>query len=158
MFSTYVLPKKEIETTASNINGLIMAEGQLMRKGTAVETVSVKEALRQFISYLQSQENKVILTGHYIKRYDNAVLLSAADKDIKDKLGQCIEGFIDTHTVFRSERPGLTSYKQTQLFQHYLGESYEAHEATADVRALKRLINNQFPDQSVLYKYIEKWE
>ena len=50
-----------------------------------------------------------------------------------------VSGFIDTLPVFKKESPKRGSYKQEALINDLLQETYSAHNALDDVKALQKL-------------------
>ena len=63
-----------------------------------------------------------------------------------------VVGFVDTKLVFKKEIPNQTSYTQVNLMKDLLQETYCAHNALDDVKALKKLcglVKNKFPSYTV---------
>ncbi|CAC5393418.1 unnamed protein product [Mytilus coruscus] len=52
-----------------------------------------------------------------------------------------VSGFIDTLPLFRTKFPDLKSHKQEQLAQTILKSTYNAHNASDDVKILQKLVN-----------------
>ena len=126
-----------------------------------METVSLKEGLQQFLEYLQRFGKQIALVGHYIEIYDNPILLDVAKEvGLQEAFYRCVASYLDTWTLFRNERPGLQNeggYNQLNLVKHYLEpeDTYEEGEARNHVKALKSLVEQQFPDKAVLCKHIK---
>ena len=70
-FQSYVLPRCQISTTASKVTGLSYNQGtdKLYLRGTEVKAVPIQSALLDFIDFLKSHENPV-LVGHNICSFD----------------------------------------------------------------------------------------
>ena len=123
-----------------------------------VHSVSCKLALQEFIDFLG--DKPVILVGHSIKAFDCHVLLNAAKAcGVQEQLHNYVAGYLDTLPYFRNEHKGLQSYKQEHLFQHFIGEDYDAHNALADVVALMRIIDHVSPTTETqnLYTFQHKY-
>ena len=55
------------------------------------------------------------------------------------KFCEVVVGFVDTLPVFKKEFPNRSSYKQDILVKNLLHETYSAHNALDDVKALQKL-------------------
>ena len=55
---------------------------------------------------------------------------------------EIVSGFSDTLSLFKKVYPDMTNYKQETLVKNILGESYDAHNAMADISALQVLCNH----------------
>ncbi|XP_067951668.1 uncharacterized protein [Watersipora subatra] len=162
-FSVYILPDKPIEKGASNVNRLYVDDtGRLMKmnsegEDSALNTEGLREGMTKFAEFIQKQGYQCILIGHNIAKYDNPILRAEAQRvNLLQTFQGLVYGYIDTLEVFHYERPGLKSYKQSELVNYYLGRGYDAHEAVADVTILKDLIDKEFKDKSVLEKHIHR--
>ena len=68
-FNKYICPVQPITKGASEVTKLSVINGVLCFEGNPVETVTVEESLVQFIDYIKTTRN-VVLVGHNIKRFD----------------------------------------------------------------------------------------
>ena len=144
-FSRYVLPIKRIHPDASAATGLTVRDDTLYHKGTAVPTVSLSDALLDFVDFISSFE-KPILAGHNVQNFDVPVLYNSL-KSLKmtGEFQKSIDGFFDTLKIVKSKikksdlPENCKNYKQESLVHAYCGESYGAHNAIADVVALQKL-------------------
>ena len=135
------MPKKAIEPNAQKVTGLIYDGDQLYHHGSPVEASPITTVLQDFSDFLG--DSPTVLYGHNIKSFDCHVLLNTAKAcDQLDSFQAKIKGFVDTLPLFKLVYPGLPTYKQTELYSRFVGESYQAHDALADVRALQRLVQN----------------
>ncbi|XP_070541211.1 protein PML-like [Ptychodera flava] len=152
-FDVYVIPKKPITKEASSVTGIKMDGGKMMHNGKEVAAVTITKALQDFLSFLDSSKN-VILVGHNAKIFDSRVLFTAARAcGMVAEMHKCIYGFLDTLPMFRAVLPGRQSYKQQSLFEEIIGGSYAAHDALADVKALQCLTNKVNPSQTDLENF-----
>ena len=72
------------------------------------------------------------------------VLIREAKRhNLSNELKRSVAGFIDTLPAFRQNFPGLSRYSQTSIYNEFLSEEYDAHNALADVKALQRLLRHQ---------------
>ena len=125
------------------MTGMTVRDGQLLLKGQPVQTVSLAEVMRRFLTFL-AQFNKPILVGHNIQGYDMLVLYANLLRvDMVDELQEMISGCLDTLMLARETIPEHTlpshSYGQESLVKDLLGEEYESHNALADARSLRDL-------------------
>ncbi|XP_069122588.1 uncharacterized protein [Argopecten irradians] len=142
MWSTFVIPKIPISTAAANVTGLTLKNGKLFHHGKPVQAVTVSKAIDDLLDFIQRQSAPIYLVGHNIKIFDCPLLFNTLEAC--GKLSSFLEhseirGFIDTKLLFRNAMPGLESYTQENLVKHVTGNEYDAHDASADVVALRDL-------------------
>lgn len=138
-FDKYVTPKMPITTTAQQVTGIVVTDSFMKVHGTLVESLPIKEALHQFIKWLESKSN-VFLIAHNGRRFDFPVLLSVLKTvDFLDSFFYCTLGLIDTLPVFKKVFPG-ESHKQEDLVVRHLHTTYSAHNAIEDVTFLRKLL------------------
>ncbi len=164
-FTVYVLPTCDIDDRASMVNNLnirkINGERTLLKNGVVVPTLPVNEAITKFERYIsqsidraKAATNKQVMTvliGHNIAAFDTRILLRNAGKGFADKLQSMDVWFADSLTLFRAlvkyKFPALRNSDGTfpktgqyslyvALFQH----AYEAHDATEDATALRKIL------------------
>ena len=147
-FDMYISPLQPISKSASEVTKLSVINGVLCFEGNPVETVATKEALEQFIGYIKAIKNPV-LVGHNIKTFDLRLLHHHLNKyELWDNFTSSVVGFIDTLSVFKKELPKQSSYKQSNLMDNLLNETYAAHNSLDDVKALQKLsqlVLSKFP-------------
>ncbi|XP_025113123.1 uncharacterized protein LOC112575461 [Pomacea canaliculata] len=144
-FCRYVLPKKQIHPEAQEVHGLSFNEdeGRLYLNGQPVDAVNIRQALSEFLEFLGDEA--VTLFAHNCKLFDAPVLFNAMEAcAMLAEFERKVTGFVDTLPLFRAIYPGLSSYSQKSLYEHFFHESYAAHEAMSDVTALKRLLDLGF--------------
>ena len=101
--------------------------------------MSIKDVLLEFIDFLETIQNPV-LVGHNIKTFDLSFLFNHLMKcEQWENFCEVVVGFVDTLPVFKKEFPNRSSYKQDILMKNLLHESYSAHNALDDVKALQKL-------------------
>ncbi|KAH3811476.1 hypothetical protein DPMN_139886 [Dreissena polymorpha] len=136
-FQTYIKPTIEIGREASDITGIAMVNGEMTVNGEVVKSVPVKSGIEQFITWVSRFRN-VCLIAHNGRRFDFPILVSILRKGGNlEKISTC--AFIDSMSVFR-KLYSKQSLKQVDLVSTLLGETYDAHNAIADVVALGKLV------------------
>jgi DNA polymerase III epsilon subunit-like protein len=146
----YVIPKIQIQCPASEVTGITCINKQMFYNGKPVDGLPLRQALSEFLEYLGG--DPVILVGHNIKVFDCHVLINASKACGMD-ISKHISGFLDTLVLFRSENPGFPSYKQENLYKHFITGSYNAHNALDDVGALSTLLDTVCPNLEIRRKY-----
>ena len=68
-FNKYIMPVKSIEPGASKVTNLTTRGGKLLYKGKEVQSYEVKDALKDFLSFLQLS-SQPILVGHNCRSFD----------------------------------------------------------------------------------------
>lgn len=164
-FSTYVLPKEDIDYFASRVNKLkifnINGERRLFKENKEVSTVPLQEAVLKFLSFIsqsvdrtKSQTNKnieTVLLGHNSSIFDTPVLLRNSGTHFTERLQKMDICFADSLTLFktliRKKLPCLQNSdgtfpkpNQSSLYNFLFAKSFEAHDALEDVLALRKII------------------
>ena len=137
-FNAYVIPDGDISPNASAVNGFTKRGNTIFLRGSPVTAIPLKEALVQFVKWLESFKSEICIVGHNIETFDVKHLFKAGKSNGIDF--HHIVGFVDTLPLFRSEYPDEESYSQSNLFKRFINESYLAHDALEDVRALSKLV------------------
>lgn len=140
-FSVYTRPTCSISIGASAATGLTYYGGVLKLKGEAVDSVTIAEGLKQFVDFVSSFP-RAVLIGHNIQSFDVPVLIHNLSKHkLLERFEECIYGFVDTLKLSKRIYPKAEfgNYRQENLVQKLLGETYCAHNAEADVEVLQRL-------------------
>ncbi len=141
-------PNGRLPAKITEITGLSVRGSDMYWKETKVKTVTLKTALRDFISFLVPHTN---LVGHNIWTFDNRILWSHSnDQGLLSELQRKVDCTTDTLAVMKSFYPGRKKeyedkalngpYKQENLVKDLLKNDYDAHNALADVIALQRLV------------------
>ena len=138
-FDIYVKPERPIDSGASAVNKLTQVQGNLFYQGNLVHSIPIEDALKKFVDFLENI-HKPVLVGHNIKKFDLPFLGFYLKKfGFWKKFVTAVAGFVDTWILFRQEYPGRSSCKQVDLVAGLLGETYEAHNAMEDVKAVQKL-------------------
>ena len=131
MFSLYVSPRHEISPMAIEITGLKFAleDGQMYYHGVPVESVCIRQALVQFLEYIQ-KKSRPVLVGHNIFNYDIPILQNLMREfKLLSSFNASTYGCIDTYKLAKRVIPkqDIVNYKQQTLVEVFLGISYAAH-------------------------------
>ncbi|XP_052791730.1 uncharacterized protein LOC128225872 [Mya arenaria] len=146
-FSCYFLPDGDIDPKASNVNSLtvkrdINGNRYLCKNGRDMHAGTIGDGLRDFLGWLSSLDKEnIVLAAHNGKSFDNRILLKYLIKfKILPKFRELIYGFTDTLTILRKERPGLKSYSVQNLYETFSADTFNAHDAEADIVALAAIL------------------
>ena len=154
-FNVYMMPEIAIDRGAAEVTGFSVRDGELLLQGTAVPTVTLTEALTSFLDFLQSLEQPVLLTAHGARRFDKPVLDRALLKcSLTRQFQQLGSRYLDTFLLSKALYPRIRSYSQVNLVRHFLGKTYNAHNALEDVRALQELYSCWDPSQGTLNRCV----
>jgi DNA polymerase III epsilon subunit-like protein len=145
-FNAYCTPLRPISYSASQTNLLTVHNGALQHKGQPVVALPIKDALKSFIQYLAMHGN-CILVAHNAPFDLRFLVHNLKIHKLLNKTQKIVVGFIDTLKIFRRKFAAakkcktLKDFKLTTLCKFLLGDDYnfEAHNAQADVEALKLL-------------------
>ncbi|XP_042889588.1 uncharacterized protein LOC122264646 [Penaeus japonicus] len=160
-FSIYVIPTQRIDPRASAVTGLTFRRHTLEYRGQPVYAVTRSEALHKFLEWIQLR-SPVILYAHNAtfdyRRFFHAI----REENLVEAFKQHILGFVDTLAQFKVKFPKLPNYKQSTVVQMVLKKSYDAHNASGDVKALMELYSVSKMDEiskgSVTFSSAyEKW-
>ncbi|XP_062590039.1 uncharacterized protein LOC134251653 [Saccostrea cucullata] len=141
-FNMYLTPQSPISLDASAATGLTFVGGVLKHNGKKVDHKEPFEGLQQFVEFLKTVDCKPILVGHNIQCFDLPVLMNQLVKcKLLDSFASTVTGFIDTLQVSRKSfsKDDVKDFKQVTLVNTFIGKDYEAHNAIADVKALREL-------------------
>ena len=155
-FSAYVIPQKRMSIEASRVTQIEVRGSKMCHHGKEVETVSLKDALMGFKSFLEDS-NCPMLVGHNIARFDIPVLFNSC-KRVGISLDGLVKGCVDTlNIVSKLYKRGkdVTNFKQSTLITELLNETYDAHNAVADVASLQQLyVTKLKPTPSMLQELL----
>ena len=118
---------------------LTQVQSNLFNQGNLVQRIPTEDALKKFVDFLE-KKHKPVLVGHSIKKFDLPFLGFYLKRfGFWKKFVATVSGFIDTWILLKQEYPGRSSYKQVDLVADLVGETYEAHNAMEDVKAVQKL-------------------
>lgn len=142
-FNRYVVPQVPISPSAERVTKISMRNGSdMIVNGFPVQSVGIKQALCEFLLWLKSFKN-VVLVAHNGRRFDFVVLTSAlANCGLFDEYVSVVPALADSLPVFKSVINDQDSYKQEDLARNVLGIEYDAHNAEHDVRCLVFLVSH----------------
>lgn len=159
VWSTYILPTGGIEPSSSLVTGLVVKyagnERYLTFCGQCVEALLYKEGILSFYSHLRQLSTRAkhtILIGYNSKTFDVPILYRNFRKVgiMGDQLDACGIGFVDAMAVIRdikkdghlvqNGRGTLARGSLGEVYKNLFNESFRAHEAIRDVKALHRIL------------------
>jgi DNA polymerase III alpha subunit (gram-positive type) len=155
------MPKGDISTYTSNVHGISKYSTTLMHNGKPVKSLTIVLALRDFIGCLQklktSNDGKIILVAHNGHQFDDRVLMFwMIYADLLTLFRSLVYGFCDSLKLFRALHPMLSCHKLEFLCEQLCSFTYDAHDASQDVLALKKLMTAQGIDTAKLLCYLQK--
>ncbi|XP_077087064.1 DNA polymerase III PolC-type [Siphateles boraxobius] len=151
-FNAYLLPRCSITDGASQVTGLTVSGQSLLFNRRPVPIVPHKRALTDFISFLKTF-NRPFLVGHNSRRFDWPVLRRVLEEfGLLEEFTRAVSGCVDTLTLCR-DMFQLQKYSQPFLVQHFLQETYAAHDASEDARTLQELYRVWEPSESLVRKH-----
>lgn len=144
IFDEYIIPSQLIVPKVSDITGITFYDGVFAIHGHPLEAKARKVAVHNFLKWVESK-SPVRLFAHNAK-FDYTRFFHAIDKeDLVKQFQKHIIGFVDTLEVFKTEYPGLVSYKQDRLVEKFLKKFYDCHNAVEDSKLLQELYNTTRP-------------
>lgn len=139
-FSAYVIPQIPIDAGAEKVTGIVFDGSKLKVKGQEVNALTIRDALKKFLEYLENMNN-VVLVAHNGRVFDFRVLSYAINKcGLDQEFVKVVKAFVDSLTVMKARHPKLPSYKQEKLAEHFSLPTYNAHNAVDDVIALDNIL------------------
>ncbi|XP_058798336.1 uncharacterized protein LOC131668298 [Phymastichus coffea] len=161
-FNAYILPSRGISKRITDVTNLHIVGGEMFFGDTLLKTVSLRVAMEDFLSFLDTQGDQVILMAHNGYKFDFPLMLRNLSRlNLLDEFKTIVTGFSDTLNIFRNilpeRRKAKKSFSQTTLAVEYLGqESAEgAHNALADVDILQKLISAIKIDHLTIYNHTQ---
>ncbi len=154
-FNMYMVPMQGISEGAKKITKMSFKHGVLYYNKEPVEAVYQHQGLAQFITFLSSVNNP-ILVGHNIKVFDLPILYNSMTDQMQNQFNKVVVGFLDTLFLFRELYPNRKKYTQPSLVSDLLNETYEAHNALEDVKSLQNLVekcSNKTDHESQLFTH-----
>ncbi|XP_037804851.1 uncharacterized protein LOC119599169 [Penaeus monodon] len=151
-YSAYVIPDIPIGVRATAVTGISLNKGLLWHHGRVVEAQPIRNALKGFFEFLGP--GRVLLVGHNAKTFDSRVLITTAtNTGMINVLKMQTLGFLDTLPLFRKLYPRRKTHTLGDLHKSLIGEKFAAHNASADTRALQRLVEKVSPDLKTMEAY-----
>ncbi|KAF7653296.1 hypothetical protein LDENG_00085010 [Lucifuga dentata] len=147
VFNVYILPHRPLTESAMRVTGFRVRDNALLLHGQPVVTTPLHQALSSFIDFLRSFRRPVLLVAHGAKRFDAPVLSRVLRQySLKHEFQQVVSGFLDTFCLSKKLFPyQLSSFSQESMVKHFLGKSYNAHNAVEDARMLQELYKRWNP-------------
>ncbi|XP_077592600.1 DNA polymerase III subunit epsilon-like [Stigmatopora nigra] len=141
VFNTYCVPRSPITEEASGLTGFSVENGRLLRHGWSMPTVPLQQALESFVEFLSSfQGTTVYLAAHNARRFDAPVLNRALKEFyLTEKFARVVSNYLDTFLLSKRLFCNFPSYSLKNLVNHFLGKSYDAHNALDDAKVLQEL-------------------
>jgi len=149
-FNLFVMPSaKTISSAATKLTGISKVKRgnryQLLHKKRPVFSHQLHEALKEFVEFLESFPEKILLVAHnapFDLRFLLKVLLLR--KQLLDRFSNKVCGFVDTLPAARAmcpmSREGPINHKLGTLLEYYYGQmEVELHNAEVDVLALEEV-------------------
>ncbi|XP_034542611.1 DNA polymerase III PolC-type-like isoform X3 [Notolabrus celidotus] len=156
VFNVYTLPNSEISEGSQKVTGLTVEDGTMFLKGEPVETIPLLKVLTSFMDFLRPFPSPVILAAHNGRDLDVPILTRVVKQlSLQQDILQVVSGFMDTLPLSRDLHPNLPSYSQGNLVQHFLDETYDAHNAVEDAQMLQKLFNKWGPDKQTVQRFID---
>nr|XP_020476860.1 uncharacterized protein LOC109972387 [Monopterus albus] len=154
-FNVYILPRRALTESAARVTGFTVSGDRLLLRGAPVDTTPLVEALTSFIAFLRSFRRPVLLVAHGALRFDIPVLTRVLKQySLWQEFQQVVSGFLDTLQLSKNLFRGLGSYSQEYMVQHFLGKTYNAHNAVDDARMLQELYKMWRPSRRSISKCI----
>ncbi len=132
-----------------------MRRGNMYCKGKKVTCIQLTEALSAFLNWLKLVPNP-ILFAHNGKAFDSRVLWNSVERcNMGGLYLSHVTGWVDTLPLLKEMLPGSRSYSLSHLVDDLFGRQskYDAHNALADVKALRKLIEFVAPGNELVVKH-----
>ncbi|KAM7415037.1 hypothetical protein PAMA_019726 [Pampus argenteus] len=147
-FNVYTLPRCALSESAKQVTGFTVTDGCLLLRGEPVHTTPLVDALSSFIAFLRSFRRPLLLAAHSARRFDAPVITRVMRQcSLRQEFQQVVSGFLDTFPLSKRLFPGLASYSQEKMVYHFLGKTYNAHDAMEDAKMLQELYNAWSPNR-----------
>lgn len=142
-FCRYVVPERGyIPRFITDLTGISFKDGNMFSNGVKVTCCNKESALREFIDFLP--ENS-LLCAHNGFKFDVPILIQdMRDCDLLNTMQGKVKGLLDTLLLAKETYPDRTGkgkggHSQEGLVKDILNETYAAHNALDDVKALSKL-------------------
>lgn len=144
IFNAFLLPCRPISQQATMQTGFSRSGMNLYVHGVRKHTLTVREAMEEFIKFLGTLGGNVVLVAHAFYHEESRLLKLVRSAGLYDELRKVCVGFSDTLPLFRKMYPYFGNYSLCRLLQELMpdecDEYFPLHNAVRDVRALDRLI------------------
>lgn len=168
MWSKYLIPNQNIGYRATQITGMHVEETDgtrvLMVGNEEIDAASYEDGLAQFYHYLcqlssgKDPNTRLILVAHNAKCFDAPVLINAFKKinvtssDLSEKGIYFSDSLKILRKLQKDQHPLLNNPQADReggkklslglgnLYRHLFQEDFPAHDATEDVKAMKRIL------------------
>lgn len=153
LYNEYIIPIDGIPKFITGLTGFSITDGEMYnREGELLKAVSKQTAVENFLEFLSSIGEKVILVAHNCFRFDAPMLLTLLHEiGMIDKFQSIVLGFSDTLPLFREFLPERRQqgkdYKLASLATEFLGDCSGAHDAINDITMMQALV--QHPDINI---------
>jgi DNA polymerase III epsilon subunit-like protein len=137
-FSIYINPQGPLPENCLQISGLYYHKNQLYRKGCALPSVSINQALRAFSKWLVSLNRPIHLVFHNAFAFDIQVLLRHF-QNTNIPFPECVLNIHDSLPAFRKhiKVADVPGFKLGALAEHFNIPLSDAHNAIDDAGCLK---------------------
>ena len=135
------MPIGPISPGASKATGITKINNRLFLHSRPVESGDARTILSLFADWLDKQNEKVILIGHNVERFDSKHLWRIIEMSQLTERFSNIAGFVDTLPLLRSIYPNEKTHKQEHMYSLIVGGAYDAHNAMGDVDAIVRILH-----------------
>ncbi len=156
-FNTFINPQGPLLLSTVNFLQIYYYKGDLYRKGLKLQTKTTKEALIDFMSWIQDLNKPVILVYHNGFSFDCSVLVRHL-LSLKIAIPSNLVKVGDTLPFFRTilKPPEVENHKLSTL-SHYFGINQDmAHDALSDSITLKliceKFVADKGADVSIIFK------
>ena len=150
-------PQVPIPDHVSKLTKITCKDQEMFSKGEPVESVSLKCCLDDFCDFLG--DDQCVLVAHNAIFDATILALSAESAGVVDELKAKVAGFLDTLRLFRKTFRGLDGkYSQPALVEHFMHESYDAHNAVNDTQALMKLVLHCKLDWVTKLRHTFNWD
>ena len=156
-FERYLLPDtRTVADSATKIHGISVQYkdgGKIMQKnGQNLRATGQRQGLTEFVAflekYLQKTDGAISLIAHNGERFDFRVLINSLSRyNLLESFMRLDVLFIDSLKVAAQEMKlkdspihGLKSKSLSSLYEALFGETFDAHDARDDVKALARIL------------------
>ena len=145
-FSKYILPTRPVSKQAAEVTGLTVgrASGQdvLLHHGKVVPSCTLTSAMSDLLDWA-GRTGPYCLVFHNARALDCRTFMHAIEVvgRSEDLQVSCI-GFVDSLPLLKAHIPGLSSYSVSSIFTHITKDVFQAHDAEADVAALRTILRD----------------
>lgn len=139
-FSCYILPQNEIPTKATEIHGLFLSNGNLMKNNNYVPSEQLKDALEKFFHFLIAIGSPCLLVGHNINFDAKHFLRAICLYKMEDNFHPCLYGFADSLQLLKKLVTDVTNHKLSTLAEKFELLNEEIHDALVDAKLVEQIL------------------